>query len=329
MERVDYQSMIVQDLVNDHRDDKIDLNPWYQRRSVWTRAQKSYLVNTLFERKPIPALYVRHSIDVEKGRSIKEIVDGQQRARTIIEYCSNKFSAKIDIKATPKLFNQLAPPDKDKLLLTPIPIGFLIGATDSDVIDIFARINSVSKSLNSQEKRNAKFSGEFKQFCLHEANIRLDFWRNMGIFSANDIARMNEVLFISDLVLNLLEGVSDFRPTALDKMYKENEDNFPKADEISDRLNAAFEKLYSIDKSAIIDTIFQRPPLMFSLILALDSLGNVASDRVEEAMFEIDSLFKDEDLDEAAVNAFRIATSASTQRINSRAIRDEFIKSRF
>jgi hypothetical protein len=60
MDRVDYQSMIIQDLVNDFNDDKLDLNPWYQRRSVWTRPQKAYLINTLLERKPIPALYIRH-----------------------------------------------------------------------------------------------------------------------------------------------------------------------------------------------------------------------------------------------------------------------------
>jgi hypothetical protein len=51
MDRVDYQSMIIQDLVNDHNDNKLDLNPWYQRRSVWTRPQKAYLINTLLERK--------------------------------------------------------------------------------------------------------------------------------------------------------------------------------------------------------------------------------------------------------------------------------------
>ena len=66
MDRVDYQSFIIQDLINDYNDQKLDLNPWYQRRSVWTQPQKAYLINTLFERKPIPAVYIRHTIDLEK-----------------------------------------------------------------------------------------------------------------------------------------------------------------------------------------------------------------------------------------------------------------------
>ena len=189
MDRVDYQSLIIQDLLNDNRDNKLNLSPWYQRRSVWTRPQKAYLINTLFERKPIPALYIRHFIDMERSSSVKEVVDGQQRARAIIEYCENEFSAKTGQKSTRRTFNQLTPTEREKFLLTPLPVGFLLGADDSDVIDIFARINSVSKTLNAQEKRNAQFSGEFKQFILSESTERLGLWRNLSIFSAKDIAR--------------------------------------------------------------------------------------------------------------------------------------------
>ena len=76
MERVDYQSLVIQDLINLDNSGELNLNPWYQRRSVWNESQKAYLINTLFERKPIPTLYIRHSIDFELQKSIKEVVDG-------------------------------------------------------------------------------------------------------------------------------------------------------------------------------------------------------------------------------------------------------------
>lgn len=327
MDRVDYQSMIVQDLVNDQRDRKLDLNPWYQRRSVWNRSQKSYLINTLFERKPIPALYIRHSIDVERGLSIKEIVDGQQRARSIVEYCDNKFSAKLSSASTRKTFSQLSNSEKEHLLLTPIPIGFLIGATDSDVIDIFARINSVSKSLNSQEQRNAKFSGDFKQFCIEQSIARLAFWRSMNIFSANDIARMNEVLFVSDLIFNLSAGISDFRPSSIDRIYRENDDDYPDSTNMRARLNRIFEVLYEVERGIIADTIFSRPPLMFSLMLVIDSLSLTPSG-VKIVVTEVDAAYQDDALVTDEVTAFRAAVAASTQRISSRQVRDEFIRAR-
>ena len=86
MDRGEYQPLIIQDLVNLDRNDKLNLNPWYQRRSVWTSTQKAYLINTIFEKKPVPSLYIRHSLDLEKERSVKEVVDGQQRIRSVLEY---------------------------------------------------------------------------------------------------------------------------------------------------------------------------------------------------------------------------------------------------
>ena len=93
MERVDYESLIVNDLLGSHLRKELDITPWYQRRSVWTRPQKSYLINTLHENKPIPTIYIRRSVDLESEKSIKEVVDGQQRIRSIIEYKNNKFPA--------------------------------------------------------------------------------------------------------------------------------------------------------------------------------------------------------------------------------------------
>ena len=77
MDRVDYQPIIVQDLINWHKNNELNLSPWYQRRGVWTNSQKAYLINTLFEQKPIPTLYFRHTVDLEKDKSLREAVDGQ------------------------------------------------------------------------------------------------------------------------------------------------------------------------------------------------------------------------------------------------------------
>lgn len=329
MDRVDYQSLIVQDLLNDHKENKLDLNPWYQRRSVWTRPQKAYLINTLFERKPIPALYIRHSINMEKGISVKEIVDGQQRARAVIEFCqTDSFSVRLPNSNKRKTFDQLTASEKEQFLITAIPIGYLIGASDADVIDIFARINSVSKTLNPQEKRNARFSGEFKQFAIAESVKRLNVWRNLGIFTANDIARMNEVLFISDLVYNLTNGLSDFKPTDIDKQYALNDDEYVEAGEMSARLDKIFSIILELDRSEITDSIFQRPPLLFSLMIVLDDLKPTPA-KTSKALRSIDAAYLDENLSTDEIVSFRKAVASSTQRIASRKNRDKFIREFF
>lgn len=329
MDRVDYQSLIIQDLINDHESEKLDLNPWYQRRSVWTSAQKSYLINTLFERKPIPAIYIRHSINLEKQISIKEVVDGQQRSRAVLEYCENKFSANIIIGEKKKFFRDLTKTEKEKILLTPLPIGFLLGATDEDVVDIFARINSVSKTLNYQEKRNAKYSGEMKQLCLQFASQRLNFWRKANIFTANDIARMGEVQFVSELVQNLLDGLSGLSQKNLDEMYRQNENSFPQAGEIFNVLNNIFNVLMELDEGTFKDTIFNRPPVLFSLVLCLQENLINKKKNLTDVLYKIDAVFNDEDNIEEDVVKFRTALAATTQQKPSRLIRHNFINSYF
>jgi len=237
MDRVDYQALIIQDIINLESRGELNLSPWYQRRSVWSTPQKSYLVNTLLEQKPIPAIYVRHYLDLDNSKSIKEIVDGQQRTRAILSYCKNEFTARHPNYNRKILYSQLKREEQQTLLLTSIPVGYLLGATDADVIDIFGRINSISKTLNAQEKRNAAFSGEMKQFCLAQASSRTPFWRQYEIFSATDISRMSEVLFISDIVYNLMNGLSDYSPTALDRMYTEYDEEFDDRDTIAGKLD--------------------------------------------------------------------------------------------
>ncbi len=327
MERVDYQSLVIQDIVNLNKSEELNLNPWYQRRSVWNDSQKSYLVNTIFERKPIPAIYIRHSLDFELGKSIKEVVDGQQRSRAILSYCNNEFSAIHPDNQKRLKFEELNKVQKQNFLLTPIPVGYLQGANDSDVIDIFARINSVSKSLNSQEKRNANFSGEFKQFTVRQSVIRLEFWRFYGIFSPTDISRMTEVQFISDLVINLHDGISGSSASKMNSFYKANDEIFNRSSEISERLEKIFNVLIKLNPESVKTTIFSRPPLLLSLMTVIDQLPKIDTKKIEKGLFEIDSIFLIEDVDDKNKEDidFQNAASATTQSIGNRKIRYNYI----
>lgn len=325
MDRVDYQSLVIQDLVNLKKDGELNLSPWYQRRSVWTNSQKSYLVNTLFEGKPIPAIYIRHSIDLEKGRSIKEVVDGQQRSRAILEYYDDEFTARHPNYAKKVKFSELNRNEKQSFLLTAIPAGFLLGASDSDVIDIFGRINSVSKNLNAQEKRNAAYSGEFKQFCLKNASGRVNFWRDYSIFSANSIARMDEVQFLSDLVFNLVNGIGDLKQAGLNKLYADNEEDFPEQDAMQKRIDRIFNIASSFEPKFIKETIFNRHPLFFSLAIVLDRISDAKAKKVENALLKIDETFHDDRNADQSDIAFKRACTSSTQTRSARMIRDQYI----
>ena len=326
MERVDYQQLLVQDLVNLDKTGELDYSPWYQRRSVWTTSQKSYLINTLHEQKPIPALYVRYSLDLDRGKTVREVVDGQQRTRAILEYCRDEFPARHPSAKERRSLSQLSRKQRQEFLLTALPVGYLLGASDSDVIEIFGRINSVSKNLNAQEKRNAQFSGEFKQFCLQQSASRVEFWRKYHIFTATDIARMNEVQFISDLTLNLLEGLSNLNQKKLDALYGQFDECFPGSSEMTRRLDRVFDFVVDLGPGAIRDTVFNRQPLFFSLLIALDSWGKLDSRRAEDALREMDARYRLESSRQTAGDReFVVASTATTQGIQQRRIRHDYI----
>jgi len=154
-------------------------------------------------------------------------------------------------------------------------------------------------------------------------------WRDLRVFSANDIARMDEVQFISDLALNFINGLSDYSAARLDKAYADNDDEFPKQAEVGTRLERVFSKIAALKPESIRDTVFSRLPLFFSLCILLDSAKKtIAVSRVESTLFAIDHIVRsdiplsDRKKKEAE---FITACTASTQRIRQRTVRNEFI----
>jgi Protein of unknown function DUF262 len=331
MDRVDYESMVIQDILNAQDRDELNISPWYQRRAVWTNAHKSYLVNSIFETMPVPTIYIRHALDLERETTVKEVVDGQQRCRSLIDYKANAFRARHPAHAKPVYFRDLSSPQREEFLMAKLPVAYLIGADDSDVIEIFGRLNAVSKTLNAQEKRAAQYSGEFHQFCLREAVDRLSLWRDLNVFSATAISRMAEVQFTAELAMALIDGMTDFNAARVDAAYKKWDDDFPHRDDVGKRLERVYGKIASLKPEVVKDTIFSRSPVFYSLALALDSLDRLpGKSALEQALVDIDARFNDpRPIAERPKRdvEFVAACTASTQRIRSRQIRFNYIKS--
>lgn len=229
MDRVDYQPIIVQDIVNWDKARRVESFSLVSATRCMVEPSESIPNKYAFEQKPVPTLYFRHAVDLDADKSLREVVDGQQRIRSILEYIADGYAATHPNFKKKVKYSALSAEQKRHFRETKLSAGILLGANEPDVIEIFGRLNSVAKTLNAQEKRNAQFSGEFKQFCLKQAAARVHLWRDLKIFSANDIARMQEIEFLSDIVLNLINGLSDFSAARLNKLYRSNEDEFAEA----------------------------------------------------------------------------------------------------
>ena len=276
-------------------------------------------------------MYIRQIIDLEREKGVKEVVDGQQRLRSIIGFRQDEFAARHPSHSKKVLFSELTKREQAHFLETKLSVGYLIGAEDPDVIEIFGRINSISKTLNPQEKRNARYSGDFKQFCLKQAAIRLPFWRDAGIFSANDIARMQEVQFLSDVAINLIEGLADFSATKIDAYYQRLDSIPLNTKKIS--LNGLKKYLLISSQSAHRRTLtLSFPFLKFysSFMVAMDSTATfLRGDKLTNCILEIDRLIRDARTWTNLPRSRRMSslgfTGGNLHRIRARRIRNDVI----
>lgn len=204
---------------------QLQMKPPFQRNLVWTSKQKSFLIDSILNAYPVPELYMQ-DITNEEGSKQYIVVDGQQRITACLEFINNQFQ--IDGKDSPSFanmtFDELSSDQKKKIYSYSFVVRLLPEMSDLEIRDIFSRLNRNNVVLNAQELRQATYWGQFIQTMNEIAND--DIWRILGIFTPNDVKRMLDVEYISELTIASIHGVQNKKLT-LDKYYEMYEDDFP------------------------------------------------------------------------------------------------------
>ena len=76
------QGMSVQALYRAYRDGQLVVNRQYQRKLVWTVAEKQRLIDSILKDFPLP-LFLLAETQPTKGKPVWEIVDGIQRLNIV------------------------------------------------------------------------------------------------------------------------------------------------------------------------------------------------------------------------------------------------------
>lgn len=113
-------SISVLDLYERYAENKIEMNPQYQRDLVWTLEQKQEYITALIKsRTEIKPVF---TLEYENGGSgIYEVVDGKQRLNAIFEFIEDKFSIPFREKQEKGMkkelkFSKLSAKDVSKIL---------------------------------------------------------------------------------------------------------------------------------------------------------------------------------------------------------------------
>jgi len=209
-----------------HQEGSLELAPPFQRKPVWSLNNKSYLVDTIIKGLPIPEIYMQIKTD-ETGETKYIIVDGQQRLRAILEYLSGEYELleSDNPEYGGKEFQDLPSGIKQEIWNYDFVVRELSTSSDEDIRHIFQRLNKNVVPLNRQELRNATYMGEFMQLMLRLAEED-SFWSDNKIVSPNDIKRMINSEFVSEMFIGMMHGVQQKNQDLLDKFYKMYDEDF-------------------------------------------------------------------------------------------------------
>jgi hypothetical protein len=237
-----------------YREGTLIIKPTYQRKPVWTARQKCYLIESILLGLPIPEVYIQQTISPE-GDTEYGVVDGQQRIRTILQFIGveadpqeqehNKFPLdKLSPQSTwvDLTFGNLSDEQKRKFYGYNFAIRYLRTDSGEEVRDMFRRLNKFLTPLNAQELRNATYEGPFTQLALILADNR--YWVENRIVSPALIRRMNDVEFVSELLIGVLHGPQGGSAGVVDSYYEQYENydvEFPEQDLVSELFNSTLQ----------------------------------------------------------------------------------------
>lgn len=216
----------VSDLIQWHDQKQLLLNPQFQRRSVWTAPAKVFLIDTILRQLPLPKIYMRTKVDLLTKKSFREVVDGQQRLRAIIEFSQDRFALSSRAKEFKGLKYSTMPQDlKERFLSYAIAVDQLINASDSDVLEVFARLNVYNVKLNAAELRHAQFQGNFK-WTVHETSRRqAELWEKYNLLSVGQRLRMQDDSLMSEMFGVVINGVTNGGQPRIDRLYRDLDPN--------------------------------------------------------------------------------------------------------
>lgn len=185
----------VRDAVNDARENRILLQPEFQREYIWTRTQATRLIDSILRNLGIPELWLWQHIP--KDGIEWEMLDGQQRLHSLVSILTDE----IEFEGFEGRFKQY-----NKMKFSQLPtelqetiknynLTFMCVKNHGDNIlakrAYFYRLNRYPKPLRPQELRNCMFAGGFTDFLKEMAK------RITSTYSVFEASRGSAVMYVT------------------------------------------------------------------------------------------------------------------------------------
>lgn len=205
---------------------RLDLEPPYQRKSVWTPEYRRFFIDTVLNNYPCPTIFLNSELQPD-GSTIYHVIDGKQRLTTVFDYLHDYFKTTrtTNTVIAEKYFSELDQDLKTEFFEYTFTVENISGADVATLNEAFDRLNRNVAKLSDQELRHARYNGAF--ITLAETLAGDPLWKEIGIATPANIRRMKDIEFVSEILLLTMNGISDGKADVLDKFYAEYEEIIP------------------------------------------------------------------------------------------------------
>ena len=250
----------IQDFINLYEKGQLNLEPGFQRDSVWTISDRKKLIESLFQNYPVPSIFLYRRN--ERGEIRYDVIDGKQRLETVLMFQGiGRLGSKFAIKMKLEPDGDIEEWDWTKIKrrnLAHLLKGYKFQTVEttgdlSDIIDLFVRINSTGKMLTGAEKRHARFfHSEFLKQAGKLAERKRGYFLEHGILTAGQISRMKHVELLCELMASIQAKGLINKKAALDGIiggYSLNAKMLNKVVQETLRILNLIEKMYPLIKT--------------------------------------------------------------------------------
>lgn len=309
---------------------QLDLDPPYQRRSVWTPRDRRFFLDTILRNYPTGPIFLHKSID-EGGAQTFHVVDGKQRLETILMFARDELRAPVefgDSTVDNKRFSDLSAAFKNAFWNYVLTVEMIDTTEGAIVNQVFDRLNRNSRKLTRQELRHARFDGAFSSHIEAEADS--PFWTSVGLSTSARVRRMRDVEFIADLFILVMHGIVASDPDRLDQYFADYDDEIPDFEHHARRFAwtqaqlADLDQLYPLAKTRF--TNYADFYALFAAVLATHPTG-IDSARSRVALSKFVSEVEDPVSTSKKAQAYAHAVRGASSDAKERTVRIEILRS--
>ena len=334
------QQYHIADILEWHREKRLRLNPDFQRGNVWTTTAKVFLIDTILRRLPIPKLYVRTKLDPETQIAYREVVDGQQRLRAVIDFSLDRLQLTRRAKEFAGLrYSTMDQELQEGFLSYPLSVEQLVNAADDEVLEVFSRLNSYTVTVNRPELRHAKYQSDFR-WAVHEMSNKWgELWDTFRVLPMRQRIRLLDDSLVAEMFGIVMHGVTDGGQPNIDKLYERYKSCFPEQETVVSRVDAVLDYIRGNFGDVLVGNSIARSTHFLMLFAAIaharfgipaGRMGDVMPERDGRALTQL-NVVKDNlsllgsvvDLDETEpdLRQFGRASRGTTHRMASRRVR--------